>query len=161
MPGSGKWTVEEGLLVGRGPNSYLFTDRNDFLNFHLLVEARVPSNGVNTGIYFRCFPSDSLPKGYEVQVGWSGGHPETGRLFANLPYGQLSGHNDPVSVGVGEWLKIEVEARDHRLIFKVNGMQTLDWENTKDPLKPGHIAIQAYTEGPAIEVRRVVIRELK
>ena len=35
------WKVENGLLVGHGKPSHLFTERGDFHNFHLRMEARV------------------------------------------------------------------------------------------------------------------------
>ncbi|MBY0455808.1 MAG: protein kinase, partial [Gemmataceae bacterium] len=46
--GRGSWTVENGLLVGKGRPSHLFTDRGDFTNFHLRMELRVRA-GKNAG----------------------------------------------------------------------------------------------------------------
>ena len=48
----GEWKVEEGFLVGSGPVSHLFTDRDDYENFHFRIEARINEKG-NSGQYFR------------------------------------------------------------------------------------------------------------
>src|SRR5262249_21983127 len=57
----GNWRVEEGLLIGSGPGrvSHLFSERDDYENFHLRAEARINFRGKsgvhfgNSGIYFR------------------------------------------------------------------------------------------------------------
>ena len=37
---TGNWRVENGVLIGSGPSvSHLYTDRGDYTDFHLLVEA--------------------------------------------------------------------------------------------------------------------------
>src|SRR5205807_1333837 len=37
----GDWQVENGILTGQGPVSTLFTERGDYKDFHLLVEASI------------------------------------------------------------------------------------------------------------------------
>src|SRR5919204_474003 len=39
----GDWRVENGVLIGRGPLSHLFSERGDYENFHLRVEAKINS----------------------------------------------------------------------------------------------------------------------
>ncbi len=67
----GDWKVENGILVGRGPRSHLFSARGDYENFHLRVEARVNNLG-NSGVYFRSEYGlgwgGKNPKGYEAQI---------------------------------------------------------------------------------------------
>src|SRR5207253_3230982 len=54
-PGAGKgdWHVDKlGNLVGKGPSSYLFTQRDDFGDFHLRAEVSAVG-GTDSGIFFR------------------------------------------------------------------------------------------------------------
>src|SRR5262249_50814529 len=49
----GEWRVRNGILVGTGPGiSHLYTQRSNFQNFHLRVEARY-RNGSSGGIFLR------------------------------------------------------------------------------------------------------------
>ncbi len=54
----GNWTVEQGILIGRGPGqvSHLFSERGDYTDFHLRAVAKINYRG-NSGIYFRCPPA--------------------------------------------------------------------------------------------------------
>src|SRR5262249_42754905 len=66
----GFWSVDEnGVLVGAGPVDYAFlaTERNDFENFHLRVEAQVDSPESDGGVFFRVgFPA--FPAWDEVNI---------------------------------------------------------------------------------------------
>ena len=59
--GTGKWKVEDGVLVGRGPASHLFSERGDYKNFHFRVEAKINDKG-NSGQYFRTKFGPRLPQ---------------------------------------------------------------------------------------------------
>src|SRR5260370_30346464 len=50
--GTGQWKVEDGILIGSGPASHLFSERGDYQNFHYRVEAMINDHG-NSGQYFR------------------------------------------------------------------------------------------------------------
>ena len=53
FPGEPKnWKVEQGRLIGTGPWSFLYTDRGDYTDFHLRVEAKINRDG-NSGVFFR------------------------------------------------------------------------------------------------------------
>ena len=60
----GNWRVENGVLVGSGPDvtSHLYTERDDYKDFWLRVEARL-NDGGNSGVYFRCPFGPALPAG--------------------------------------------------------------------------------------------------
>src|SRR5438046_2960666 len=47
----GDWKVEDGVLVGRGPVSHLFSERGDYENFRYKVVAMINDKG-NSGQYF-------------------------------------------------------------------------------------------------------------
>src|SRR5579875_3244328 len=61
------WHVEDGLLIGSGPHSHLFTERGDYENFRYRVEAMINDHG-NSGQYFRAQLGPDFPKGYEAQI---------------------------------------------------------------------------------------------
>src|SRR3954463_1890842 len=35
------WRVEDGTIIGGGPSTHLFTDRDDYADFHFRVEAKI------------------------------------------------------------------------------------------------------------------------
>src|SRR5262245_18610357 len=57
--------VEDGVLVGSGPASHLFSQRDDYENFHYRVEAMINDMG-NSGQYFRTAFGPGFPQGYEA-----------------------------------------------------------------------------------------------
>jgi serine/threonine protein kinase len=71
----GNWRVENGVLIGSGPQtSHLYTERNDFRDLHLRLEARY-NDGGNAAVLFRSGfgPVDpkgdpKRPRGYEVPI---------------------------------------------------------------------------------------------
>src|SRR5262249_16752263 len=65
--GTGKWKVEDGVIVGSGNASHLFTERGDYKNFHFKVEAMINDKG-NSGQYFRTKFGGGFPRGYEAQI---------------------------------------------------------------------------------------------
>src|SRR5262249_14085948 len=60
--GTGEWKVEDGVLVGSGDASHLFTE-GDYDNFYYRVEAQINDAG-NSGQYFRAQFGPGFPKGY-------------------------------------------------------------------------------------------------
>ena len=48
----GNWRVEDGVLIGSDKVSHLFTERGDYANFHLRVEAMINPKG-DSGVFFR------------------------------------------------------------------------------------------------------------
>ena len=61
------WRVENGLLIGSGPHSHLFSERGDYQNFRYRVEAMINDKG-NSGQYFRADFAKAFPPGYEAQI---------------------------------------------------------------------------------------------
>src|SRR6516164_5749988 len=46
------WRVEDSILIGSGPASHLFSERDDYQNFYYRIEAMINDKG-NSGQYFR------------------------------------------------------------------------------------------------------------
>jgi hypothetical protein len=138
--------VENSILIGSGSEkgrpyiserSHLYTERGDFKNFHLRVEARI-NDGGNSGICFRSTfgptrPPDHpmFPYGYAAQIDSTVDSNRKGSLFAGA---------DAVLVGVantlvppGQWFTEEVIAQANRFVIKVNGQKTAEYRDEKEP----------------------------
>src|SRR5437773_1366561 len=61
------WRVENGLLIGSGPASHLFSEKDDYTDFHYRIEAKINDKG-NSGQYFRTAFGPGFPAGYEAQI---------------------------------------------------------------------------------------------
>jgi formylglycine-generating enzyme required for sulfatase activity len=158
----GEWGVEQGVLIGGGPtDSYLYTQRDDFENFHLLAECQINEGG-NSGVYFRT--PFGQAKGYEAQINVSHHDPiKTGSIH---PHGAgLWAFQDMLVVKeaphrIDEWFTLEVIARGPLLRILVNGKKTVEWEDPQYRLKRGHIALQHFGAGTVVRFRKIEIKEL-
>src|SRR5262245_59372663 len=65
--GHGNWKVDDGAILGTGKASHLFTERDDYGDFHLRAEIQI-NDGGNSGMYFRTKFGPGFPKGYEAQI---------------------------------------------------------------------------------------------
>src|SRR5215475_468529 len=75
----GKWYVKDGILYSGGKEtSHLFSERDDYQDFHYRIEAKINDKG-NSGQYFRAKFAPGYPPGYEAQIN--------------------STHNDPIRTG--------------------------------------------------------------
>src|SRR5262245_58674957 len=61
----GTWQVRDGVLTSAGSRSHLFSERDDFTNFHLRARAKINARG-NSGIYFRSEFGLNLPVGGRI-----------------------------------------------------------------------------------------------
>ena len=117
----GNWRVGDGVLIGSGAGiSHLYTERPDFKDFHLRVEARINHKG-NSGVDFRTsfgptWPANEpkFPFGYEAQIDNSNHKDRTGSLFV-MTGGPTSGSTivsirDSL-VAANQWFTMEVIAR--------------------------------------------------
>src|SRR5262245_54170342 len=62
-----KWEVIEGWLVGSGQASMLYSDRDDYANFHFKITAKINDKG-NSGQYFRAQFVPGFQTGIEAQI---------------------------------------------------------------------------------------------
>jgi hypothetical protein len=151
------WRVEDGLLIGSGPASHLFSQRDDYQNFVYRVEAKINDHG-NSGQYFRTQFGPGFPKGYEAQINST--HSDkirTGSLYFPtvkevLVFDQL--HKPD------EWFKQEVTAIGNHIVIKVNGKTTVDWKDPKNTYTKGHFALQGHDPGTVVHFRKVEVKEL-
>ncbi len=155
--GTGQWKVENGILIGSGPASHLFSQRDDYENFVYRVEAKI-NDGGNSGQYFRTKFGPGFPKGYEAQINAT--HKDkirTGSLYFPkvkevLVFEQL--HKPD------EWFTQEVTAVGNHIIIKVNGKTTVDWKDPNNTYTKGHFALQQHDPGTVVQFRKIEVKEL-
>ena len=159
------WRVEDGILIGSGPASHLFSERDDYTNFVYRVEALIKDKG-NSGQYFRTAYGPGFPKGYEAQINAT--HRDqirTGSLYPS--FGKLS-DDDKKKILVmnnaphkaDEWFTQEVTAIGAKITIKVNGKTTVDWEDPNSTYTKGHFALQGHDPGTVVHFKKIEVKEL-
>lgn len=169
---TGEWKVKDGVLVGSNVASYLFSDADQFENFHLRVEAKI-NRGGDSGIFFRA-PFAMRPGrvanslrpagGYEVELHRSPGHQmPTGSLWnaeSSGPPKVLSIPADGSLTKDDEWFVLEIIAQGNHFITKVNGTRTADCHDRESKFRTGHFALQALHPQTVVQFRKIEIKEL-
>ncbi|MFO0950943.1 MAG: family 16 glycoside hydrolase [Isosphaeraceae bacterium] len=160
----GNWRVEDGVLVGSGSElSHLYTERDDYRDFHFRAEVRVNEGG-NSGVMFRASSSPALPEdrpkypgGYEAQIyPGTDGNSLTGCLFGDL---KLLAPQSEASYPADRWTTIEVIANAGHIVVKVDGTTTAEDEDAAGFDRAGCIALQQMAVGTVVEFRKIEIRE--
>jgi hypothetical protein len=160
------WRVEDRILIGSGPSSHLFSERDDYTDFEYRVEAMINDHG-NSGQYFRTKFAGGFPPGYEAQINATHGDPiRTGSLY---PDGRtkLKDHKKEITVmntaphKADEWFTQEVTMKGSHITIKVNGKVTVDWTDPDNNFTKGHFALQGHDPGTVVKFRKVEVKELK
>jgi hypothetical protein len=160
------WRVENGTIIGGGPPTHLFTERDDFENFHFLIEAKINDKG-NSGQYFRTAFGPGFPKGYEAQINAThGDEVKTGSLYPNPGFG-MAKFRDKITVlkdaphKPDEFFTQEVIANGPKITILVNGKKTIEFEDPEHRFKKGHFALQAHDPGSIMTFRKILVKEIK
>jgi FKBP-type peptidyl-prolyl cis-trans isomerase len=159
------WRVEDGVFIGSGPASHLFSERGDYQNFRYRVEAQINDHG-NSGQYFRTQFGPGFPKGYEAQINSTHRDPiRTGSLYP--AFGKLSPEEldkvlvKEMLVPPDTWFTQEVIAEGNHIVIKVNGKTTVDYRDPNNTYTRGHFALQGHDPGTVVKFRKVEIKELQ
>jgi hypothetical protein len=147
------WTVEDGILIGRGSRSHLFYMKQEFSDLHFKATIKLNNKG-NSGMYIRAEFGPGWPKGYEAQVENSSGDPKkTGSLynFANF-YEQI--------IPDDTWWTQEVIARGNHIIIKVNDRVITDFIDEKNSFRRGYVALQQHDPGSVVMYKDIMIKPL-
>lgn len=159
------WQVKDGLIVGGGPASHLFTE-TEADNFHYRVEAKINDKG-NSGQYFRTAFGPGFPKGYEAQLNATHGDQiRTGSLYPS--FGKLT-DEERKSILVlkdaphkaDEFFVQEVVADGNHIQIFVNGKKTIDFTDKANTFKKGHFALQGHDPGSVMTFKRVEYKPIK
>ncbi len=161
----GKWEVAGGELIGRGQDlGYLYTQRGDYENFHIRVEAQINAAGYG-GVCFRCpFGSQNGSLGgFRAVIG--------SRLsdFAKAQYtGTLLQSADQTSPKYGPktspvlpdtWFTQEIIARGTHIVIKVNGEVVADCPDADPMWKRGYLTLLVMPN-TVVRFRKIEINEL-
>jgi hypothetical protein len=153
------WFVKDGVLYSKGKEvSHLFSEKDDYQNFHYRIEAKISDKG-NSGQYFRTKFAGGYPPGYEAQINSNFPDPQkTGSLYNFARVTEMLVKPDT-------WFTQEVIANGNHIIILVNGKKTADVKDAKNTYQRGHFAIQQH--GPAkggpdvqVAIKRIEVKLL-
>jgi hypothetical protein len=155
------WAVEDGVMVGRGEASMLFSPEGDYTNFRFKAEISI-NDGGNSGMYFRSEKGPTFSGGYEAQINSTHGDPiKTGSIYTRVHvYEQL--------VPPDTWFTQEVEVvdREYRgkvvtsITVKVNGTVLYELLDYDRQFEQGYFAFQGHDPGSVVKIRKVEVMEL-
>ena len=159
------WRVEDGMIVGSGPSTHLFSEGGDYTDVDFRVVAAINDKG-NSGMYFRTKFAPGFPPGYEVQINATGGDPiRTGSLY---PDGRTKLKDFKKEICVmndapnkpNEFFTQEVKAVGNHITIMVNGKQTIDFTDPNNTYTKGHFALQGHDPGTVVKFKTVEYKSL-
>ncbi|MEX2580084.1 MAG: DUF1080 domain-containing protein [Verrucomicrobiales bacterium] len=181
------FAVRDGVLVVKGGRSHLFytgdVNGGTFRDFELKVRAKTMPDA-NSGVYFHTeYQEEGWPdKGYECQVNSTHKDPKkTGSLYGVRNIVVLEEGQEPPKGGEheireeapstdGEWFDYHVIVEGKRVVVKVNGETTVDYEEPESGpgierspgrrLSEGTFAIQAHDPDSEIHYERFAVKPL-
>jgi hypothetical protein len=164
--GAESWTVEDGILHGKGLTKaygYLETDK-DYKNFQLSLRFKCVGDG-NSGVFFHTgFKPGSVEttQGMQFEIDCKMMH-HTGGVYGEDGRGWMvwpSPENEGV-VRMGEWNDYLVEVIGNRYRSRLNGVQMVDFTDPKQTSFDGKIALQLHAGGAGnMQFKDIWIRDL-
>ncbi len=152
-PNATPWKVEDGALTTEGRMSYLVTKRDDYVDFHVRVEAKINELG-NSGVYGRTPMGSVFPPGYEAQINIKGDAYQTGSLWGLVKV------TEPL-IKPDTWFTMDLIVEGNRVRILVNGKQTVDYTDDAPKWTRGHISLQHHFRGATrVYFRKVEVKEL-
>lgn len=167
MPGKFEIT-EDGLLKvtdGRGQ----LESKESYDDFVLLAEAKTMSDNLNSGIFFRCIPGETM-NGYECQI--SNQLKDSNPLTpADCGTGGIFRRIDAriVAADDRQWFTMMLVAAGPQFAAWVNGLQVTDWQDTRESdlnprkglrLETGTLMIQAHDPTTDLVFKRLDVMPL-
>ncbi|QDV34524.1 3-keto-disaccharide hydrolase [Tautonia plasticadhaerens] len=155
------WAVEDGVLVGRGEASMLYSPEGDYKNFRFRAEISI-NDGGNSGMYFRSEKGPSFTGGYECQINSTHRDPiKTGSIYTRV-------HVYEELVPPDTWFTQEVEVKDvdyrgkvvTSITVKVNDTVLYELLDYDRQYESGHFAFQGHDPGSVVKIRKVEVMEL-
>jgi hypothetical protein len=152
--GDANWRAEDGAIVAdkRGKASSFLVSKNAYKDFEIRAEFWA-SDGANSGIFIRCSDPNKITasNSYEVNIFDQRPDPSYG-TGAIVNVAKVS----PMPKAGGKWNTYEITAKGTHLVVVLNGVKTVDIQDSK--FASGPFALQ-YAAG-VIKWRRVQIRPL-
>ena len=180
--GRGSWAVVDGVLVGKGKPSHLFTNRGDFGDFHLRVELRVRDgkNAGAMGVLGRVPLEDPgtvlsphgdaslyrqpVPKLYDDTVPPPKPAPPSYREQPLVvAAADLKGESTVIKKCIpGEWMTYELIMDGEHITVRLAqaGQNASSFAYAKAKSPSGHIALQLFDDWSAVEIRKIEVKDL-
>ena len=159
--GTSHWDVKDGVIVGSGEPSMLFSPQGHYKNFRYRAEVKINDQG-NSGMYVRTAKKASFTDGYEIQINSTHRDPiKTGSVYTMVHiYKQI--------VPPDTWFtqQVEVVDRNYRgqvvphIKVWVNDELLYEYLDHTKSFRQGHFAFQQHDPGSRIEIRKVEVMEL-
>lgn len=154
--GKAVWTVENGVLVGKGGMGHIYGGPV-LSDLEVKGTFRISDKG-NSGLYFRANPpadkSDGFPRGYEAQID---NHSDAFTGWIWKP-GTPSGKAKALITKDNEWFTIKVRAVGDVIKVWVNGEFMSELKDSE--YKEGRFAIQGHNPGQTVEAKELYYRDL-
>lgn len=154
-----KWEVKDGWLVGSGQASMLYSERDDYANFHYKITAKINDKG-NSGQYFRAEFVPGFQTGIEAQINATHRDPiKTGSLY--FPKLKELLILDKAPHGPDEEFTQEVIADGPKITLLVNDKKTVEWTDPDYAKRSkGHFALQQHDPGSRVSFKKIEVKEL-
>lgn len=161
---AGHWQNIDGVIVGENPDqegTILWTDRDDYENFELVVEYRTPSEDYDSGVYVRAHS-------HQVQIGVSRSlkRDMTGSIYAPKDGdGGYPAQTDEDAIAqqhkLGDWNTLRIVLRDNMIQTFLNDAEICNYPAKTIP-EAGKIGLQLHNGvNMKMEFRTVRIREIE
>jgi hypothetical protein len=155
------WEVKDGVIVGTGQPSMLFSPKGDYTNFRFRAEVKINDKG-NSGMYVRTAKKPSFTDGYEIQINATHGDPiKTGSLYTMVHL-----FKSPTPPDTWFTQEVEVVTKNYRgkvlphIKVWVNGDLLYECIEHTNAFQSGHFAFQQHDPGSRIEIRKIEVKEL-
>lgn len=165
-----KFTVtDEGWINVKNGRGQLETT-GEYADFVLRLECLVNGDDLNSGVFFRCIPGETM-NGYECQIhnGYKNGdrtQPKdcgTGGIFRRQDARRVVADDR-------QWFHMTLVADGPHMAAWVNGYQVSDWTDTREPhanprnglrLEPGTIMLQGHDPTTDLSFRNLQIANIQ
>lgn len=157
--GDGKWSVEDGAIVGRANREKLYGLLfSDDTYTDLTVRFRFKVLAGDSGFYIRTiFKKPDQAHGNQVQVGLAGSG--TGGVYESYGRGWIDKPSDAEQKRIlkdGDWNQMQISAHGGNIVVHVNGTKTAELKD--DPgRREGHLALQMHSR----DVMHVMFKDIE
>lgn len=155
----GPWKVDNGMLIGKGDQAFLRTERGPFGDFHLRMEARY----IGTArLLLREQSPDVAGAGYQgmVENTIKGGF-NTGGVALMHTKNAMGHFAVPTEVLTqrDQWFTLEVIANGNCLQTFVDGNRAVDFVDIHNEFKEGFIGLMVWGKESELHIKKIEIKE--
>ena len=157
--GDANWRAEGGAIVADKGKGGFLVSKSSYKDFQIRAEFWADHN-TNSGIFIRCTVPEKIgtDSAYEVNIFDQRPEPIYGTgAIVNV------GKVDPMPKAGGKWNTYEITAKGSQLTVVLNGVKTVDVQDSKFPQGPFALQfgnLPKDTPGGAIKWRKVQVRPL-